>query len=136
MTKQEEIQIEKVCNEIKKTGCFEDKEKHLLRNIFGKRFENALKALTDSTIKKYVFTPSQKTVWIVVGKEMDYQIIPEVNFCSCDDFYFRVLNKESTYCYHLIAQKLADSLNKYRIINESDELFEALMKDWRCIKNF
>ncbi len=134
MRKEEKSLINTICIEIRKTGQLVDKHKVVLYDIFGKRFKTALKALEDGAVKKYVFEPSLRTIWIVVGKERDYQIIPNVDYCSCDDFYFKVLNGESTLCYHLIAQRLADSLNRYAFISESDELYEALMKDWRFIK--
>ncbi|MEM2915653.1 MAG: hypothetical protein QXH91_09705 [Candidatus Bathyarchaeia archaeon] len=134
MREKERQLVDSICRDICKTGQLTDRQKQTLQNTFGKRFKSALKALEDGAVKKYVFEPSQRTVWIVVGKERDYQIIPDVNFCSCDDFYFHVLKGESTLCYHLIAQKLADSLGRYALISDSDELYEALMKDWRFIK--
>lgn len=134
MREKEKQLINSICRDIGKTRQLTDRQKQTLQDAFGKRFKTALKALEDGTVKKYVFEPSQRTVWIVVGKERDYQIIPDVDFCSCDDFYFRVLKRESTLCYHLIAQKLADSLGKYALITDSDELYEALMRDWRFIR--
>lgn len=134
MEKQEKQLLTSICRELRKSRSLTDTQKQMLQDIFGKRFDTALKAMEDGTMKKYFFEPSQRTVWIAVGKERDYQIIPEVDYCSCDDFYFRVLNGEYTLCYHLIAQKLADSLERYEFIADSDEVYEFLMREWRFIK--
>ena len=133
VVKKEEQVLEEVCGRVRVKGLGE-REKEVLLKTFGKRFENALKALEDGAVKKYVFEPSGRVVWIVVGKEKDYQIIPTVNYCSCDDFYFRVIGGDIPLCYHIIAQKLAESLNKYELITESDSLFETLMREWRFIR--
>ncbi|WP_309491970.1 hypothetical protein [Candidatus Hecatella orcuttiae] len=101
---------------------------------FGKRGENALKALEDGAVKKYIFEPSGRVVWVVVGKERDYQVLPSVNYCSCDDFYFRVLDGETSLCYHVIAQKISELLGRFEVIVDSDEIYEALMEEWRQIK--
>ncbi|MGC9346275.1 MAG: hypothetical protein ACP5ER_05750, partial [Candidatus Bathyarchaeales archaeon] len=88
-------------------------------------------SLKENRVKKYVFKQSGKTVWIVVGKERDYLIMPEVEFCSCDDFYFRVMDREVHLCYHLIAQKIANILEWYETIKERDELYDSLMNEWK-----
>jgi len=131
--REEEKLIEEVCKKIKEIGKIGEDEKQKLYEVFGKRFRNALKALDEEAIKKYVFKPSGRTVWIVVGKERDYEVIPLVGYCSCDDFYFRVLSGSVFLCYHVIAQKLAEALGKYEVIEEEDSFYEVLMKEWRFI---
>ena len=66
--------------------------------------ENLVK---DGRVKKYIFKPSGRVVWIVVGKRRDYIVMPSADFCSCEDFYFQ-FNKGHL-CYHIIAQKLAEA---------------------------
>lgn len=102
-----------------------------LYETFGQRFTRAFEALKENRVKKYVFKPSGRTVWIVVGRERDYLIMPEVEFCTCDDFYFRVLDRKVHLCYHLIAQKLAKNLDWYELVEEHDELYDSLMIEWR-----
>ena len=131
--REEEKLIEEVCKKIKEIGKIGEDEKQKLYEVFGKRFRNALKALDEEAIKKYVFKPSGRTVWIVVGKERDYEVIPLVGYCSCDDFYFRVMDGEVHLCYHLIAQKIAECLGWYDKIEESDELYDTLMNEWRKV---
>ncbi|HYB68197.1 MAG TPA: hypothetical protein VEC97_01490 [Candidatus Acidoferrales bacterium] len=123
--------LNSVCKKAKTEGKLTGKDLTNLYEIFGERFTRAFEALTENRVKKYVFKPSGKTVWIVVGRERDYLILPEAEFCTCDDFYFRVLDREVHLCYHLIAQKLAKNLDWYEAIDEHDELYESLMNEWK-----
>jgi predicted nucleic acid-binding Zn finger protein len=120
-----------ICREAKAEGKLSGKNLTELYELFGQRFTKALDALKENRVKKYVFKPSGRTVWIVIGKERDYLIMAEAEFCMCDDFYFRVLDKKIHLCYHLIAQKIARNLRWYETIEESDELYETLMNEWK-----
>ncbi len=120
-----------VCKETKADGKLTGKNLSRLYEIFGQRFTRAFEALGEGRVKKYVFKPSGRVVWIVVGKERDYLLMPEAEFCTCDDFYFRVLDKKVHLCYHLIAQKLAKILDWFEPIEEHDELYESLMSEWK-----
>jgi predicted nucleic acid-binding Zn finger protein len=123
--------LNSVCKKAKTEGRLTGKNLTYLHEIFGQRFTRAFEALKENRVKKYVFKPSGKTIWIVVGRERDYLIMPEAEFCTCDDFYFRVLDREVHLCYHLIAQKLAKNLDWYEAIEEHDELYESLMNEWK-----
>jgi predicted nucleic acid-binding Zn finger protein len=59
--------------------------------------------------------------------------MPAAGFCSCDDFYFRVMDRETNICYHLIAQKIADALEWYDKIEEEDRLYDCLMEEWKKV---
>lgn len=132
MDKNSEIDILNViCKEAKAEGKLTGKNLTKLYEIFGQRFTRAFEALRENRVKKYVFKPSGKTIWIVVGKERDYLIMPEAEFCTCDDFYFRVLDKQVHLCYHLIAQKLAKNLGWYETIEDHDEIYDSLMAEWK-----
>ena len=131
MDKNSEIDLlNTVCKEAKAEDKLTGKNLTKLYGIFGQRFTKAFEALKENRVKKYLFKPSGKIVWIVVGRERDYLIMPQAEFCTCDDFYFRVLDREIHLCYHLIAQKIADALEWYEKIEDSDELYETLMKEW------
>lgn len=120
-----------VCKEAKAEGKLTGKNLTRLYETFGQRFTKAFEALKENRVKKYVFKPSGKTIWIVVGKERDYLIIPQAEFCTCDDFYFRVMDRQVHLCYHLIAQKIANCLGWYENIEEHDELYDSLMAEWK-----
>jgi predicted nucleic acid-binding Zn finger protein len=132
MTQSSETDIlNAVCKEAKTDGKLTGKDLTGLYETFGQRFTKAFEALKENRVKKYVFRPSAKIIWIVVGKERDYLIIPEAEFCTCDDFYFRVLDRQVHLCYHLIAQKIANTLGWYEPIEEHDELYDSLMAEWK-----
>ena len=124
--------LENICKEIKNN---EIKDQHCvqLSDTFGSRFIKAWEAVQEDRVKKYIFNPSGRIVWIVVGREREYQIMPAAGFCSCDDFYFRVMDRETNICYHLIAQKLADALTQYDKIDEEDRLYDCLMDEWKKV---
>jgi predicted nucleic acid-binding Zn finger protein len=120
-----------ICKEAKAEDKLTGKNLTKLYEVFGQRFTKAFEALQENRVKKYVFKPSGRVVWIVVGKERDYLLMPRAEFCTCDDFYFRVLDREIHLCYHLIAQKLANILQWYEAIEERDELHDSLMEEWK-----
>jgi predicted nucleic acid-binding Zn finger protein len=101
---------------------------------FGERGEKAWELLRENRVKRYTFKPSGRIVWIVVGRGGDHLIYPAVGYCGCGDFYFSVMEGKALVCQHLIAQRLADKLGWFDTVEESDELFDVLMKDWRFLK--
>ncbi len=120
-----------ICRKAKAEDKLSGKDLTALNELFGQRFTKALGALKENRVKKYIFKPSGRKVWIVIGRERDYLIMPAAEFCMCDDFYFRVLDKRIHLCYHLIAQKIARNLGWYETIEESDKLYESLMNEWK-----
>ena len=125
--------LDKVCEEAKTKGEVTDKQLTQLQEALGSRFTKAWETLNEKRVKKYIFSPSNRTVWIVVGREREYQIMPAAGFCSCDDFYFRVIDREVNLCYHLIAQKLADALGLFDKVEEHDETYGFLMEEWKKV---
>jgi predicted nucleic acid-binding Zn finger protein len=132
MTENSEIDaLSATCHEAKAKGKLSGKNLNILYELFGQRFTKALDALKENRVKKYIFRPSGRIVWIVVGRERDYLLMPEAEFCTCDDFYFRVLDRKIHLCYHLIAQKIAYNLSWFATFEENDELYESLMNEWK-----
>jgi len=84
-----------------------------LSKIYGPRFLRAWELVKGRRVKKHVFQPSGKVMWIAVGREREYVIYPAVGYCSCEDFYFAVMGGEALACQHLIAQRLTESLGDY-----------------------
>jgi predicted nucleic acid-binding Zn finger protein len=120
-----------ICKKAKAEGRLSGQNLTELYDLFGQRFTKALEALKENRVKKYSFKPSNRIVWIVVGRERDYLTMAEAEFCTCDDFYFRVLDKKIHLCYHLIAQKISHNLGWFDPIEESDELYSCLMNEWK-----
>lgn len=125
--------LEEVCKEAKAKGQIADAHINKLSVALGPRFTKAWETLKGERVRKYVFKPSGKVVWIVVGREREYLVMPAADFCSCDDFYFRVMDKEVHLCYHLIAQKMADALGWYEDVEENDDLYDSLMEEWKKV---
>lgn len=93
-------------------------------------FAEAYEAVKERRVKKYVFMPGERVRWVVVGKTRDYLVVPTAGFCTCEDFFYRVMNQEKPMCYHLLAVKIAELTEIYTIVEESHEWYEQLMKEW------
>jgi len=78
--------LKEICKEIEKKGQVIGNHLTRLSAAFGPRFVKAWDAVKERRIKKYVFKPSGRIVWIVVGKEREYLVMPAAEFCSCEDF--------------------------------------------------
>ncbi len=118
---------------IRTEGNITDTYLGMLQTKFGdQRVNKALEALKESRVKKYVFQPSNRIVWIVVGRERDYLVMPSVDFCSCDDFYYQF--DQGHLCYHIIAQKLAEALGQYDQYQDTDDFYNILIKEWKAPK--
>jgi len=124
-------ELDEVCSEVRELGHLRFSHLARLFRAFGKRLASALEALRERRVKKYVFRPSGRVVWTVVGKEKEYIVMPGAPYCSCDDFYFRVIDGEVRLCYHIIAQRLAECLNWHEVIECDDEEYEALVEELR-----
>ncbi len=123
--------LNEICRKARRSGRITDKQRDQLNDLFGSKFDHALEVVEQNRVKLYIFDPSSRRVWIVVGKSRDYQILPRAEFCTCNDYYFRVIGGKTPLCYHLIAQKLAEALDKFDLVTENDEMYDALMKEWR-----
>ena len=106
-----------------------------LRRAFGARFTAAWKLVKEGRVKKYVFKPSGKVQWIVVGRERDYIIYEASGYCHCEDFYMSIMEGKAKACKHLIAQRLARELGLYEVVEESDQKRERLMVEWRKVES-
>ena len=47
-----------------------------------------------------MFEPSKKKIWTIVGKHNEYWIDLDLDYCSCNYYYFRTLSGQGL-CYHL-----------------------------------
>ncbi|MCS7117802.1 MAG: hypothetical protein NZ957_03350 [Thaumarchaeota archaeon] len=92
--------------------------------------EEARRLTEEGRVKRYVFTPSGRVVWVVVGRKRDYVVMPEVNYCTCDDYFFRVIRGHKPSCYHLVAVKEAITEGNYIAVDEEDYWFWYLIDEW------
>ncbi|MFW9886534.1 MAG: hypothetical protein ACFFER_00015 [Candidatus Thorarchaeota archaeon] len=90
------------------------------REKYGKRFIRALRAVEEGRAIKYLFEPSKTTKWVVRGQRREYLVIPQV-FCTCRSFYHSVvIEREIDMCYHLLAQRIAEIRDQYKLIHSTD----------------
>jgi len=128
MQRNEEETLRTSLEETKKTGQLSLVTRNLLSATFGTRFKNAIAVIDSGKVHKLTFCPSNRTVWLVIGKEKPYLILPNAGFCSCEDFYFRVISKEETLCYHLLAQRLAAVLGQFSATKERDDRYDEIIQ--------
>lgn len=133
MATEERRILEGVCDELRSSRELTRAQWERLRSALGERFDKAWQAVEQRRVKRYVFEPSGRIVWIVVGRESEYQVLPLSGYCDCSDFYFRVVDGEAGLCYHLTAQRLAEALEAYDEVREDDEFYEQLMAEWRWL---
>ncbi|MBS7625430.1 hypothetical protein KEJ51_00045 [Candidatus Bathyarchaeota archaeon] len=105
-----------------------------LEDIFGERYRKAMSLIGEGSVKCYIFRPSGRVIWEVKGISGAYQVMPHINFCSCDDYYFRVMDAKKQLCYHLIAQRLAYALNRFEKTEFPDKDYGKITKRWKVIK--
>jgi predicted nucleic acid-binding Zn finger protein len=124
--------LDSICQTIRVEGDVSDSHVAELVDRFGQRADKALEAFNESRIKKYVFQPSGRIVWIVVGKERDYLVMPSIGYCSCDDFYYQF--DHGHICYHIIAQKLAEATGRFDLFEDDDQFYDVLIREWKALE--
>jgi len=123
--------IESACKDIASSHELTGTQRAKLEKLFGDRFKNALELVEKRKVHRYKFKPSGRTIWTVKGRKGVYQVIPETNFCNCDDYYYRVMDGQRALCYHIIAQKIASSLGKYETSDLRDAQYSKITQQWR-----
>lgn len=103
-----------------------------LEKTFGERFNNGWDVANTGKVRCFEFKPSGRIVWVVQGRKNEYQVMPDIPFCYCDDYYFRVMDKKRGLCYHIIAQHIAEALNKFEKISKKDSQYPTITDRWRA----
>lgn len=132
MVSEEHRILESVCDSARSDRELTLSQWERLRKTFGDRFDKAWKLVEERRVKHYIFEPSERKAWIIVGKGGEYQVLPSSGYCSCSDFYYRVINGGAGFCYHLIGQRLAKALGAYDKVHEGDEFYDTLLSEWRA----
>jgi predicted nucleic acid-binding Zn finger protein len=105
----------------------------VLNRFCGERFWKALQAVTNDLVKKYVFEPSGREAWIVVGKSREYPVLSEI-YCDCEDFYINVIVKRrAEVCYHILAKILAAALGIFSEVRVDDMSYDILRAEWESL---
>ncbi|MEM2904152.1 MAG: hypothetical protein QW057_08790 [Candidatus Bathyarchaeia archaeon] len=124
-------QFEEICEELSQSRSISEEAEARLSRLFPGRLSLAREAVEKEKVRRYVFRPSNRVAWTVVGHEREYEVLPLVRFCSCDDFHFKVLQGKAFLCYHLIAQRLAVALDRVVEVERPDCAYEPSMREWR-----
>jgi predicted nucleic acid-binding Zn finger protein len=118
---------------IRKNKSISGPELVALERYCGDRFWKALQAVTNDLVKKYIFEPSGREAWIVVGKTRDYRVLSDI-YCDCEDFYINVIVKRSAnLCYHILAKVLAEALSIFSEIRVDDMMYDTLRVEWETL---
>jgi predicted nucleic acid-binding Zn finger protein len=96
-------------------GKLPELEKH------GSKLDRAMDTALAGGVKECRFLPSGRKVITVVGRLGDEFIDPERPYCSCSNFFFRVLGGREEICYHLLSYKIAVKVGKVDVVEFSDE---------------
>ncbi len=123
-------ELKRICDAIERENKLTRWATRRLKEAFGERASRAIRAVKTKKVKKYVYMPSGRERWIVVGRSREYMVLREAEYCSCEDFYFLVISGFVPYCYHILAQKIAEALGMYDMISEDDEMYEFLSRGW------
>ncbi len=108
-------------------------EKDLMKTRFpeferyGAKLERALDAAVSGSVKEARFSPSGRKVITVVGRLGDEFIDPERPYCSCSNFFFRVLGGKEDTCYHLLGYRIATKAGKVDVTEFADEEYGAYL---------
>ena len=87
----------------------------------GAKLDRAIDAVLAGCVKECRFLPSGRSVTVVVGRLGDEFIDPAKPYCSCSNFFFRVLGGREATCYHLLSHEIAVRTGKVEVIAFSDE---------------
>src|SRR6266508_1141330 len=126
----EDTALKQVSEELRRTHSLSDEQRQTLSKIFEKRLPPALALVEARNVTIHRFKPSGRTIWIVKGRKGDYQVMPESMFCTCDDYYFRVMDNKKQLCYHLVAQQIAEALSQYGVLDFADSQYAEVTSKW------
>ncbi|MBS7622088.1 hypothetical protein KEJ39_00205 [Candidatus Bathyarchaeota archaeon] len=123
--------IAQICKQLNRTEFQVRKLAKKLEDHFGERAARALRLVEEGAVKRCLFKPSGRVIWEVKGRKATYQVMSKTNYCSCDDYYFRVMNSSKQLCYHIIAQRVAAALGRFRDVEYADKDYGKITRKWK-----
>ena len=100
---------------------------------YGTKLDRAIDAVLAVGVKEARFLPSGRKVVTVVGRLGDEFVDPDRPYCSCSNFFFRVVGGREEICYHLLSYEVAVRAGRVDIIEFSDDeygpYFAAAVQD-------
>ncbi len=125
--------LREISQELRRTHLLTESQKQVLSKVFEKRLPQALAIVESGKVAIYRFRPSGRTLWIVKGRKGEYQVMPDSMFCTCDDYYFRVMDKKKQLCYHLVAQQIAEGIGKFAMSELADSKYSEVTSRWNAL---
>jgi len=117
-----------VYKRVKESGIINEELIKYLESIFPNKSKDALEVIKRG-IKRNVYKPSNRAVWIAMGENDEYLIYPKL-YCSCRDFYKNVVVKRKRlFCKHLLAQTICEALNNFQENEIKDIEFKKFIQD-------
>ncbi|NHJ21782.1 MAG: hypothetical protein EAX91_12620 [Candidatus Lokiarchaeota archaeon] len=112
----------------KNKSAIDDELISLIDSIFPGKVEKVLEVIKKG-ITKYYYKPSNRVVWVALGKNCEHMIYPRL-YCSCQDFYKNVvIARARNFCKHLVAQAICEGLNDFNELELENEDFDTLVED-------
>lgn len=94
---------------------------------YGRKFDKAIDTVLAGGVKEGRFMPSGRKVYTVVGRMGDEFIDPEKPYCSCSNFFFRVVTGREEICYHLLSYQMAAKDGRIEVIEFDDEEYPSYL---------
>ena len=94
---------------------------------YGTKLDRAIDTVLAGGVKESLFLPSGRKVITVVGRLGDEFIDPDRPYCSCSNFFFRVLGGREETCYHLLSYRIASETGRLDVVKFSDEEYGAYL---------
>jgi predicted nucleic acid-binding Zn finger protein len=116
------------------TAKAEEDEKEGFKHRFnefskhGRKFDRAIETVLAGGVKENRFLPSGRRFLTVVGTMGEEFIDPERPYCSCSNFFFRVMNGKEGLCYHLLSYSIAARSGRVEVTEFSDEEYGQVVK--------
>jgi len=113
---------------MKEKGDIDDEFVNYLESIYPDKSSEILQSLKRG-VTKYIFKPSNRIIWTTIGENDEYLIYPKI-YCSCIDFYNRVvIKRKKVVCKHLIAQTISDALDNFKEKELDDRNYNTFIKE-------
>jgi predicted nucleic acid-binding Zn finger protein len=123
--------LQEILDALKINGQITEDLREKLKKLYGVKAKKAEELVNTLAVKRYHFEPSGRIIWIVVGREQEYYIIPRL-YCQCDDFYINVvIRRKMNGCYHMLAQSIAERIGAFENFKVPDSDFIRLNSEWK-----
>jgi len=107
-----------------------------LQSLFGDTLFRAIELIDEEGSKfvKNCFCPSNLEIWTVEGTIKTHLIYPWL-YCDCQNFLVDTIYRKRQFfpCKHILAQKIAEALEKYQIVSFEDKdfsKFSTKIRSW------